>query len=351
MSETVLAIDDQPDNLALLAAQLGAQGLAVLTADDGPAGLALAASARPDLILLDMAMPGMDGFEVLERLRASRETKAIPVVILTAERRDAAMVERGLALGAAEYLTKPIRMDELGVRVKSVLKLAKAERELAQLRTDFASMLAHDMRAPLDGLRLTLGVLRRQEDPASPRWNLLDAALGAVEEVGGMVDDLLHANRLEDEGFRADLAPVSLGPLVARCAASLQPLAVARGLVLATGVPEGLPLVSADAALVKRVLDNLVGNAIKFTPAGTITVTAAPVDGAVALTVRDTGPGIADERKARIFDRYYRVDGGAAGFGLGLAFCERAAAAMGGTITVADAPGGGAAFTVTLPLV
>jgi two-component system phosphate regulon sensor histidine kinase PhoR len=239
------------------------------------------------------------------------------------------------------------------VRVRSALRLARAERELATLRHDFASMLAHDLRAPLDGLRLTLGVLRRQEDPASPRWGLLDLALGAVEDASGMVDDLLHANRLEDEGFQPELTPLALGPLVARGAAAMHPLATERGLALEAVVAPDLPLVQADAALVKRVLDNLIGNAIKFTPAGAITVTAAVSGDAVALTVRDTGPGIPAERKAKIFDRYFHVatrrETRQGGFGLGLAFCERAIAAMGGTIRVEDAPGGGAAFVVWLP--
>lgn len=349
----ILAIDDQEDNLALLRVILASRGYGVLTAADGPAGLALARERRPDLILLDLAMPGMDGFEVLVRLRGDRELGRLPVIILTAAGRDAATVERGLALGATEYLTKPIQMDELAVRIASALRLAAAEQELAQLRHDFATMLVHDMRAPLDGLQLALGVLRRQEPEPSPRAELLAAAVEAIADLGGLVDGLLHANRLEDEGFRPDLAPVALAPLVARRLTLLRPLAAAKDLALTTDLPADLPPVLADPALLARVIDNLVGNAVKFTDAGTIALTAAATPEAVRLAVRDTGPGIPDAVKARIFDRYFHVarrrESHQGGFGLGLAFCERAVAAMGGTITVQDAPGGGAVFTITLP--
>lgn len=351
---TILAVDDQDDNLALLDGILSSKGFTVLTAPDGPTGLALAQARRPDLILLDLAMPGMDGFEVLEKLRQDRATARIPVIILTANYREAAMVERGLELGATEYLTKPIQMDELVVRLRSALRLAAAERELARLRQDFASMLVHDMRAPLDGIRLALGVLWRQEAHESPKWALLDNALGAVEDLGTLVDDLLQANRLEDEGFEPKVGKIALAPLVERSLTVLRPLAASRELALTADVPADLPMVMADPALTKRVIDNLVSNATKFTDHGEVAI-AARADGAVVrVEVRDTGPGIPDDVKARIFDRYFHLEQRKAnrqgGFGLGLAFCERAVTAMGGTIGVRDAEGGGAVFTFTLPI-
>lgn len=351
---TILAVDDQDDNLALLDGILSAKGFTVLTALDGPTGLRLAHERRPDLILLDLAMPGMDGFEVLTRLRQDRAMARIPVIILTANYREPAMVERGLELGATEYLTKPIQMDELVVRIRSALRLAAAERALTQLRHDFASMLVHDMRAPLDGIRLALGVLRRQEALESPRWSLMDNALGAVEELGTLVDDLLHANRLEDEGFEPKSHKLALAPLVERSLTVLRPLAASRELALVADVPADLPMVLADPALTKRVVDNLVGNAIKFTDQGEVALTAAVVDGAVRVEIRDTGPGIADEVKNRIFDRYFHVaqrkEHRQGGFGLGLAFCERAVKAMGGTIDVHDARPHGTIFGFTLPI-
>jgi signal transduction histidine kinase len=350
---SILAIDDQEDNLALLDTLLTSKGFAVLTALDGPTGLSLAKSARPSLILLDLAMPGMDGFQVLERLRADRATARIPVIVLTANYREPAMVERGLELGATEYLTKPIQMDELVVRIRSALRLAAVEAELEKLRNDFASMLVHDMRAPLDGIRLALTVLRRQESLDTPRWELLDNALGSLEDVNQLMDDLLQANRLEDAGHEARCHPLSLSALFDRSLRALRPLAEERGLALVVEPLEGLPPVMADTALLRRVFDNLIGNAIKFTEAGEVRVRARQEGQYVHVSVIDTGPGIPAEAQERIFDRYYHIERRKAtrqgSFGLGLAFCDRAVALMGGDIRVISEEGKGAEFLVTLP--
>jgi signal transduction histidine kinase len=350
---TILAIDDHEDNLFLLEALLQGKGFRVRTALDGPTGLAIAKAERPDLILLDLAMPIMDGFEVLERLRQDVATQRIPVIVLTANYREAAMVERGLALGATEYLTKPIQMDELVVRLRSALRLTTVERELERLRRDFASMLVHDMRAPLDAIRLTMGVLRRQEEAASPRWRMMDDAMGALEDVNRLMDDLLHANRLEDEGFTATLQPVALAALFERSARALRPLADERGLALEVAPTDGLPLVMADPALLKRVIDNLLGNALKFTEQGSIHLGATREGDVVRVSVRDTGPGIPADAVSRIFDRYYHLERRKqtrlGSFGLGLAFCARAVAAMHGTIGVASEEGAGSEFSFTLP--
>jgi signal transduction histidine kinase len=350
----ILVVDDQDDNVALLDAILDARGFQVLPAYDGPTGLSIAAESHPDLILLDLAMPGMDGFEVLERLRRNPRTARIPVIILTANRKEAAMVAKGLELGASEYLTKPIQMDELVVRIRNTLRLASAERELEKLRRDFASMLVHDMRAPLDGIRLTLGVLRRQEDESSARHAMLQNALTAVEEVASLVDDLLESNRLEEEGFTPDTQPVDLSLLVKRSLTVLRPLATSRGIALSAAVPMEMPMVAADPALLKRVVDNLLSNALKFTSEGAVQVAAQHRGQQVFVEVHDTGPGIPDAMKPTIFGRYAQLEGASSerrqGYGLGLAFCDRAVRAMGGEIAVRDAAGGGSVFHFALPL-
>ena len=362
VSGTILAIDDHEDNLFLLDSLLSGKGFTVLTALNGPDGLALARAERPDLILLDLAMPGMDGFEVLTRLREDRATARIPVIVLTATFRDADMVERGLELGATEYLTKPIQMDELVVRLRSALRLSAVERELERLRRDFASMLVHDMRAPLDGLRLTMSVLRRQESNDSPRWRLFDSprwrlfddALGSLEDVNRLMEDLLHANRLEDASFAAKSHPLALSALAERSLRAMRPIAEERGLALVVEPLGELPMVQADTALLKRVLDNMIGNALKFTESGEVRVAARREGDHVRLSVADTGPGIPAEAQQRIFDRYYHLERRQktrqGSFGLGLAFCERAVAAMGGRIGVESVEGQGSEFWIMLPV-
>lgn len=352
---TILVIDDHEDNLALLEQLLSSRGFGVLTALDGATGLALAQGRRPDLILLDLAMPGMDGFEVLARLRADRTTARIPVIILTANFRDPHMIDKGLSLGATEYLTKPIQTEELVVRLKGALRLAEVERQLEALRRDFASMLVHDMRAPLEGVRLVLATLKQQETAESSKRELLGDALVALENVGELMDELLQANRLEDEGFSASLKPVAVAEVADKSLRALRPVAELRGLGLRTQDLEGLPRVLADGALLKRVFDNLVSNALKFTQEGEIRVEGSVQEDQIRVAIRDTGPGIPQADIGRIFDRYFHIarrqQSRYGSLGLGLAFCERAVAAMGGKIGVYSEEGRGSEFWFTLPLV
>lgn len=351
---TILVIDDQEDNLVLLDTVLSSRGFAVRTADGGAAGLALALAEPPDLILLDLAMPEMDGFEVLARLRQDRRTHRIPVIILTANYRDADMVERGLSLGATEYLTKPLQMEELIVRLRSALKLSATERELARLRRDFASMLVHDMRSPLEGIRLALSALKRQEDPSSNRLDLYEHALTALAGVGSLMDDLLQANRLEEEGFTPNTQPVVLGELLDISLKILGPIADARELSLVVERCDDLPPVLADPGLLRRVIDNLISNAIKFTDTGEVRISARQDGERLRVGIRDTGCGIPAEALSRVFDRYYHLARRQAhqqnSFGLGLAVCQRAIDAMQGEIGATSEEGHGSEFWFTLPL-
>jgi signal transduction histidine kinase len=350
----ILVIDDQEDNLVLLDAVLTAKGYAAVTVTNGPDGLAAAWASPPDLVLLDLAMPGMDGFEVLERLRADRRTQRTPVIVLTASYRDPEMVERGLALGATEYLTKPLQMEELIVRLRSALRLAATERELERLRRDFASMLVHDMRAPLDGIKLALGTLRRQEEAGSRKGAIIDQATSALQGVGQLMDDLLQTNRLEDEGFTPKSRPVRLADVVDQSVLALDPVAQARNLTLTAADFDLMPPVIADPGLLRRVLDNLISNALKFTEAGTVGLTATADGALIRISVTDTGPGMPAEVCERVFERYFHVarrrEHRQSGFGLGLAFCQRAVEAMGGQIGVDSQVGRGSTFWFTLPV-
>jgi signal transduction histidine kinase len=353
-SARILVIDDQDDNLVLLDAVLSAKGFQVATVDNGPDGLVKAWDHPPDLILLDLAMPGMDGFQVLERLRADRRTQRTPVIVLTANYRDPEMVERGLALGATEYLTKPLQMEELVVRIRSALRLATTERELARLRRDFASMLVHDMRAPLDGIKLVLGTLMRQEEDGSRKWAIMDQAKTALATVGDLMDDLLQANRLEEEGFTPKTRAVMLADVVAASLSTLEPVAQARHLTLTAAGFAAVPAVAADPGLLRRVIDNLISNALKFTEHGSVRLEADTDGNMVRVSVTDTGSGIAPDVCERVFDRYFQIERRRehrqVGFGLGLAFCQRAVDAMAGQIGLTSTVGEGSTFWFTLPI-
>src|SRR3990172_2326668 len=146
---TVLVVDDTEDNLDLLEFALKRKPVKMLRATSGKECLVIAQQHSPDLILLDIQMPEMDGFETLRRLRANPLTLRIPVIFLTAQRKDAESIATGLALGADQHLTKPIDTEELLVRTRMLITLKKAEAELERTKADFMAMLVHDLRSPL----------------------------------------------------------------------------------------------------------------------------------------------------------------------------------------------------------
>ncbi|HEY9899161.1 MAG TPA: hybrid sensor histidine kinase/response regulator [Pantanalinema sp.] len=349
----VLVIDDHEDNRVLLKLILQARGLGFLGASSGPEGLSIAQRERPDLIILDLQMPGMDGFEVLTTLKANSVTRAIPVIILTATYLEPLSVERGLGLGADEYLTKPINPDELMVRIRSAIRVREAERELRQLRKDFSSMLVHDLRSPLEGIGIALNLLLAGQLPERDAKQLVQLARDQVLDLSRMIEDLMELHRAE-AGLILAFESVNPRHLVADVVAECELLAQSKGLFLDWEAPEDLPTLLGDRRILKRVLTNIVGNALKFTQEGRVSIRLSRASGALRFEVRDTGPGIPIQELARIFDKYFHIqrrkDRPEHGFGLGLAFCKLAVEEHRGVIRAESEIGKGSVFTVEIPL-
>ncbi|MBM3270012.1 MAG: hybrid sensor histidine kinase/response regulator [Candidatus Sericytochromatia bacterium] len=346
----VLAIDDNEDNLALLEGVLDSCDLTL--AGSGPAGLEIARSSHPDLILLDIQMPGMDGFSVLQALRADDRTARIPVVLLTAAYRDAESIARGLELGAAEYLTKPIQAEELRVRVGAVLRSTASERELARLRRDFSSMLLHDLRTPLESVRLAVSLLGGQA-PEDRRKELVAMANGGLIEVVDLVEGLIEGYRLDEGELVLDRRDVNISQLAAAIVSRFALIAKQRQMRI---LPEIAPpdlRAYADERILRRVLNNLVGNALKYAEPGDIRVRAVIEGRRLKVEVIDSGPGMEPEVRDRAFDRFFhqgrRRDKHQGGFGLGLAFCKQAVEAHGGEIGIDSAQGRGTRVWLFLP--
>jgi signal transduction histidine kinase len=349
----VLVVDDHDDNLILLKMVLEARGLSCLTATDGLKGLTIAQAERPDLILLDLEMPIMDGFTMLEALKADSRTRGIPVIILTATYLQPNSVERGLDLGADEYLTKPINTEELLVRIRSVIRTRKAERELQQLRKDLASMLVHDLRSPLEGIGIALNVILTQNLPSTDSKQLVSMARDQIQGLSTMVEELVEFHRVES-GMAVAAEPLRPQELVAEVVAESTLVAQDKGLALVSDMTEGVPMLMGDRRILKRVLGNLVSNALKFTHDGQVVLRACLQDHMVRFEVVDTGPGIPADELDRIFDKYFHIrrrkERPEHGFGLGLAFCKFAIEEHGGKIGVTSELGHGSTFWVMLPL-
>ena len=356
----LLVVDDAPANLQLLVAMLKQSGFKVRPAPSGALALEAARREPPDLILLDIHMPEMNGYEVCERLKAEAGLKGIPVIFISAL--DGTIDKtRAFGVGGVDYVTKPFQFEEVEARVRAHLTLRRQERELQdhlvqlqqleQLRDSLVHMVVHDMRTPLASLSLSLSMLREDPtlDPAVQAEIIQNSERAAVV-LSAMTTQLLDISRME-----AGQMPIKKEErdLVATVRMSLASLAVlANGRRTALAVP-AFCIALFDQDIVGRVVANLLANAFKFTPQdGTVTVSLTPTDGFARVAITDTGSGIAPEYHQKIFEKFAQVDmrNKRIGTGLGLAFCKLAVETHGGQMGVESQLGHGSTFWFTLPL-
>ncbi len=363
----ILAVDDAPDNLILLNKLLKRQGFDVSNAASGKECLSKTAGEHPDLILLDVAMPEMDGFETLKHLKANELSKDIPVIILTANSKDAVSIEQGFSLGADEYLTKPIDQEELIARVRSILRAVKAEHEIEQLKSDFQSMLVHDLRSPLSVIIgvLELGVNGEFDQNPGEMKEFMSSALDTSQKMLGLINDILDVAKLEAGKLQLNKQPNDLNAVVASAVARLKILAREKGIVLTVEFGKDLPIGEFDSGKMDQVVTNLVSNAIKFTPKdGKVLIRTyirrfendvLGLKGTfAALDVEDTGVGISSDEIPMIFDRYRQARSAKnsvqKGTGLGLTIVKRVTESHGGRVFVESSLGKGTKFTVVIPV-
>ena len=351
----VLIVDDFADTLALYDALLSEDGHKVRTAASGAEALRMVEEREPELVLLDVSMPGMDGVEVLRRLRL-RRGGGPSVIMLTAARREPQAIEAGLRQGADAYLTKPIDARELLARTRAALESFRLKRMLEGQRRDHIAMLVHDLRHPLSSLGLIAEVLDSEEVEPGERRAAVNTIRSLCRDMARLIDGVLAASRLEAGVFSVDRRPTTVGAVIEATLAVFAPLAARRKVTLAfEGSLE--QRIRADAPKLRQAIDNLVANALKFTPrGGRVRVRVARERGdagrpMVSFEVSDTGPGIPAAERATIFDRYKQGTRGraAGGAGLGLAIARGIAEAHGGSITVDTGDLGGAAFKLSVP--
>jgi two-component system, sensor histidine kinase and response regulator len=360
----VLVVDDQDPNRLLLRDLLEAQGHQVIEAVDGSEALQLVATTSPDVVLLDIGMPGMDGFEVCRRIKAEPSTASIPVLLVTAlSQRDQRLL--GIGAGANDYITKPIDKSDLTLRVRNAVRMHQLYVEVEQqyrrlerlelLRDSLVHMIVHDLRSPLAGIRAYLDLLKLDGADRLDRdmTQSIDEARKVAIEMTEMVSDLLDVSRLEAGKMPLELALVDVGMVATDAVTGIGAAARRVSLQLEPG-PERLQAMI-DPSVIRRVIANLVGNAIKFTPAsGRIRVAVQDGDGGVRVSVSDTGPGIPQEFHGKIFEKFGQVEAAQQGTkhssGLGLTFCKFAVEAHGGTIGVESVVGQGSTFWFVLPL-
>jgi two-component system sensor histidine kinase/response regulator len=352
-SGNVLIVDDFPDTLALYEAVLSEDGHRVRTASNGEEALRKVDELEPDLVLLDVSMPGLDGVEVLRRLRA-RRGGGPAVIMLTAARREPHAIEAGLKEGADAYLTKPIDSRELVARVRAALETFRLRRVLEGQRRDHVAMLVHDLRHPLSSLGLIAEVLESEDLTAAERQSSVSQIRSLCTEMARLVDGVLAASRLEAGVFTVEPRAIPARGIIGPMLAVFTPVAARRRVALSFEGSLDLE-VRADPHKLRQALDNVLANALKFTPrGGRVRVRIGHEAGPQPRTVfeiADTGPGVPEGDRERIFDRYKQGSRGraAGGAGLGLAIARGIAEAHHGTIEVVTGDLGGAAFRIALP--
>lgn len=366
---TVLVVDDTPDNLSLMSGLLKGD-YRVKVANNGERALEIAADHPPDLILLDVMMPGMDGLEVCRHLKNNPQTEKIPVIFVTAQNEECGE-ELGLNLGAVDYISKPFSIPITMARIRNHIRLKQQADLLAAMalesarlyeeaqratraREDMLAVVAHDLRNPLSTILMSALLLQQLHTPDHPvvtpnkLGERIHRAASRMEE---LIKDLLDLAAIEAGQLAVEREPHEALTLVADAIEMMLPLASARGIQLSVRVESEDLLLSCDRGRVLQVFSNLIGNAVKFTPTGgRITLLGAIENGALRFTVEDSGPGIPADQLPHIFDRYWQARStDRRGVGLGLSIAAGIVAVHGGRLWVESQVGTGSSFHFTLP--
>jgi K+-sensing histidine kinase KdpD len=358
----ILIVDDTVENLRVLSAMLSEQGYQVRPVTSGRLALQAVERDPPDLILLDINMPHMSGFEVCIELQARPELKDIPVVFLTALS-DVADKVKAFGVGGRDYITKPFQLEEVHARVKTHVALRRAGLELShsferlasleKLRDDLVHMVVHDMRSPLAVLAGHLELLRASAIARLNEEEIQD--LSAAERATGvlrrMANELLDVSRLEEGKLPLRREAHDLVALVVTVVNGVGALARKRAIELDLPATAAIPC---DASLIQRVLENLLSNALKHTSnAENLHVSVAADAQRVRVEVADSGPGVPVEARQSIFEKFTTLERTAQttqhSAGLGLAFCKLAVEAHGGAIGVEPRSPRGSIFWFELP--
>jgi PAS domain S-box-containing protein len=382
----ILVVDDDPGTLQTL--DILRDGYELLWAAEGEAALEYALTKSPRLILLDMVMPGMDGYEVCRRLKEDARTAGIPIIFLTGSG-DVRAEERGLNAGAADYVTKPIQPSILKMRVDSQIRLRKAQQDVLRLtarehmdemvdemkrsaaadrarqlelkmKDDFLSHVSHEIRAPLTSIHTFVTLIADHLAGRTSRKQdeYLQIILSNVEHLKAMINDLLEATRIRTGKLSVQLQSVSVLDAVDYSVHTLQGGAAAKAVRLSTRVTKGLPAAHADPTRVRQILTILIDNAVKFTPeGGLVEVSAATFEkdaGFLLVEVSDNGRGIGADQVDNIFENFYQIsrpgDYAERGLGLGLHIAKELVLRQSGDIWVTSTPGKGSQFHFTLPV-
>ena len=361
----ILIVDDVVSNVLLLKILLTNEKFKVCTASNGTTCIEMAKKEHPDLILLDVMMPDISGFDTAIVLKKDEETKEIPIIFLTALNTPADLV-RGFQVGANDFLTKPFNKEELVMRVMQQISLVAAkriiEKQNAELRATLTnrdkmySVIAHDLRSPMASIRMVLNLVVQSSTPETvgpELYALLDQANRESEEVHDLLDNLLKWTKSQTGRLNVVIQDLDLNDIIPGVVDIFEMIAQTKHIKLELQRTEQPLVVKADNDMLKTVVRNFMSNAIKFSPEGSSIEIIMSTEGDFAkVSVRDHGVGIAADRIDSIFHKGETTygTGGEEGSGLGLQLCQDFARKNGGDCSVESVEGQGSTFSVLIPL-
>lgn len=368
----VLLVDDTPANIDVLRKTLQPEGYEIAIAPNGKIALTIVDRVLPDLILLDVMMPEIDGFETCRRLKEKDLTRDIPVIFITAKTETEDIV-KGFSLGGVDYIAKPFRQEEVCARVRTHLQLrasmkqVEAQRgqleeqnkklaELNNLKNKFIGIAAHDIRNPLTSMLGFSQLMIENMDalPAAERTQYVKLIHSSSEKMLALVNNLLDISVIESGNLKLAVKPDSLEELCRERVHIFDFNARKKNIFLQPSIEE-IGAVPFDKDHISQVFDNLISNAIKFSPQGSNVRVSVEKEGNTAkVSIRDEGPGLSEEDKARLFGAFQKLSarptGGEKSTGLGLAIVKKIVEAHEGSMSVESKLGSGTTFSFSLPL-
>ena len=364
---TVLLVDDEPKFTGLVTEMLEGEGYTLATAHSGEEALQVYEQVQPDLVLLDVVMGGIDGFETCRRLRRQHEARCAPIVFFTS-RSHPNDIARGFAAGGTDYLAKPCRTNEVRARLRlhlqSHIMLQQQKQLVEQLRSAnaaknrFIGMAAHDMRNPLVSIRgFSEFLIDGTVGPLDTKQIAVASIIKATsQQMINTLNELLDVATIEAGELKLQLGVNNLAEVVGRSLTVNRIEAAKKRTKIALEADPELPPFYFDADKIRQVVDNLISNAVKFSPAGSSVTVATFRDSSTqtcGVAVRDQGPGIPDAERDKLFKPFGRLSNAPTlnekSTGLGLVICRNIVQAHGGTITLQNLPERGCEFRIMLP--
>ena len=367
-----LLVDDLEGNLISLEALLRRDGLVLLKARSGDEALELLLRYDVALALIDVRMPGLDGFELAELMRGAERTRRVPIMFVTAGDADRQRRFRGYEAGAVDFIQKPIEPDILRSKAEVFFELYRQRQQIAghrdalkanshalkeadRRKDEFLATLAHELRNPLAPLRHGLDILRRSPDSAEAA-EIRDIMDRQLNHLVRLIDDLLDVSRVSQGKIELRRQTIAAADVIRSALEASRPMIDSAGHSLQIDVPEQPIWLDADPTRLAQVVGNLLNNAVKYTPqGGRISISLRRVGGEAVIAVSDTGLGIPRDKQAEVFQLFAQVDHhldrARGGLGIGLALVKQLVTMHGGTVEAYSAgPGEGSTFTLRLPL-